>query len=56
MGTASAANPDTNMVGSKVFAGELTTALVESGREHHVTMIRILIRVCKAFSIVTATF
>jgi hypothetical protein len=56
MRTARAADPDTNMVRSKVFAGELTTALVESGRQHHVTMICIFIRVCKAFSIAVSTF
>lgn len=43
MGAAHTANANTDMVSRKILPGNLTTMLVESGREHHVTMVSILV-------------
>jgi len=43
---ARASNTDANVVFSEELACQLTASLVEGCREHHVTMVRILVGVC----------
>lgn len=45
MRATSTADANTNVISSKIFTSELATMLVESSREHHVTMVGILVRV-----------
>jgi hypothetical protein len=45
VGAARTSNADTDMVFRKKFAGQTTAFAVEGCREHHVTMVRILIHV-----------
>lgn len=45
MGAANTANADSNIVIGQELASNLTTALVEGGRKHHITMISILINI-----------
>jgi hypothetical protein len=45
VGAAGTSNADTNMVFREEFAGQTTTFAVEGCREHHVTMVCILVHV-----------